>query len=260
MGLDVAMVSSTRAYDRRPMRHSIGWFRNAEGRSWLVAGQSGATVFVVVAAFVAFLAVACGSGGDNGESAVPPDSTGSVVGGGREVVVVIGDSITHLGQAVIEAELGSDREVIVDGRSGFRVDQQQPSAERMASGPADQVIIELGTNDVMQGWDPGRSANELGHMVGLFSQARCIHLVMINESMPSAAGEARSRARRLNVMMKEIALGDPRINLIDVPTIMQNYEAADPDEPFTFDGVHPTEQGQVVLVDAYGEALDACQG
>lgn len=197
--------------------------------------------------------VGCGSTADR----VPGSSTTGASTATVDVVV-IGDSITEQGRPVIEQRIGALRRVIVDGRSGFRVDQQLSTAQRLAAVQPDQVIIELGTNDVLQGWDLDRSADGLRQVVDLFGSSRCIHLVMIDENMPSADGESRERARRLNAAMADIASSDGRVHLIDVPSLVERFETVDPGEPYALDGVHPTEAGQSTLVDAYVDALDRC--
>lgn len=210
---------------------------------------------VVLVTLCVGVVASCSTEGERSEPHLPKSTLGA---SGFETVAVIGDSITYQGRTVIEEVLGDDYVVLVDGRSGFRVGEQLPAAEKLALGVVDQVIIELGTNDVMQGWDLDRSGSDLRGIVELFSQTRCIHLVKVDESISSLDGEAGSRARRLNAVMDEIAASESRVSVVDWPTVVQRYEVDNPGREITYDGVHPTEEGQQLLVEAYRDALASC--
>lgn len=180
------------------------------------------------------------------------------IGKNRPPVAVIGDSITEQGQKAIFNDLSADYKLTVDGKGGFRIDEQLPTAERFATRRFDQVIIELGTNDVMQKWSLGDSEANLRQIVSMFPDARCVHLVDVNESLSSRTVDAPARARQLNQAMRGIAASDSRVDIIDWAGIVRRYETVDPAEPITTDGIHPGPTGQDLLVSAYEDALKSC--
>lgn len=219
------------------------------------------TVLAVSLAFMGLSACTSDPGGDG----VSGDSTPASVRADAErvpssmtSVLVIGDSITAQGRDVIFDVLGSRYDVSVDGRSGFRTDQQVATARRLAKRDFDQVIIELGTNDVFQGIAPESSGAALSEIIGSFDSARCVHLVDVDESMSSLDPDLPGRAQRINAVIRGIADDDPRIGVISWSAIVRDYDESANGEPVTVDGVHPGRAGQRLLVDAYLAALDGC--
>ena len=65
-------------------------------------------------------------------------------------VLVLGDSITDHGQRELNDELGPLYALSIEGQDNFRLDEQIPAAERWATRPFQQVVINLGTNDAVQ--------------------------------------------------------------------------------------------------------------
>lgn len=173
-------------------------------------------------------------------------------------VLVIGDSITAQGKDVIVDRLGPRYDLSVDGKSGYRADQQVATAHQLATRGFDQVVIELGTNDVFQGVDPEVTGESLHQIVEAFGSARCIHIVDVNESMPSEDHDLPARAERLNAVIRRIADGDPRIGVVGWAGIVRGYDGSRHGEPIAADGVHPGAAGQDLLVGAYLDALEAC--
>lgn len=173
-------------------------------------------------------------------------------------VLVLGDSITDQGQKAIRAELRSSYDVSVDGKAGARADEQVASAGRWASRPFEQVIVNLGTNDVMQPWPLEQTEASLTEILSRYPTARCLHLVTINEVMPNQDGiDSFGRARELNAWMRARAASDPRVGLIDWAALVAEQWATTGVDP-TRDGVHPTPEVQELLAVEYERALDAC--
>jgi hypothetical protein len=177
----------------------------------------------------------------------------------RPPVALIGDSITAMSATALHRRLDGDWSVTIDGRPGFRIDQQLDAARRIAARAPEQVVINLGTNDVNQGVDLAASAAAMEQMVSLFGSARCIHLVTVNESMLAGNLEARRGAETLNAAYRAIAEQDPRVRIIDWAAIVDGWQARHPGESITTDTVHPTDEGIDLLVTAYGEALASCE-
>jgi len=174
-------------------------------------------------------------------------------------VALIGDSITAMSATSLHRRLDDDWSVTIDGRPGYRVDQQLDAARRIAARGPEQVVINLGTNDVNQGVDPASSAAAMVEMVSLFDSARCIHLVTVNESMLDGNLEVRRSAETLNEAYRAIAARDPRVRIIDWAGMVEDWQAAHPGRSITTDTVHPTDEGIDLLVSAYDEALTSCE-
>jgi hypothetical protein len=172
-------------------------------------------------------------------------------------VLVLGDSITDRGQQALKDELGPLYSLSMDGKTSFRTDQQMPSAERWSSREFEQVVLNLGTNDVIQGSGVDQGAQNLAAMVAMFPQASCVHLVTINEMIPREASPTAMRdAKALNEQVRALAAADPRIRIVDWAAIVSDEYAAGTNP--TMDGVHPTEEGYEALASAYRTSLDTC--
>jgi len=171
----------------------------------------------------------------------------------------VGDSITAQAKDLLVRSLSSGYHLAIDGRSNYRVAEQLPAAARMAGGDPEQVIINLGSNDVGSEVPTDESAASLAEMVALFPAARCVHLVTINESMgvPTAA-KGPVLARDLNARIRALAATDPRIRIVDWAQIVRDFEAVNGPGSATSDTVHPTWDGQRVLIAAYQRSLDSC--
>ena len=176
---------------------------------------------------------------------------------GPGLVAVVGDSITERGQAVLVDVLGPTWPLAIDGRSGYRVAEQQPAAEELARQDPSQVVVNLGSNDVLQGADLERAAAELRTMIATFPRAACIHLVTINEHMVSGLGSRTDAAVELNAAIASIAAEDPRIDLVDWAAAVEQDEAGS-DGPLVPDTIHPSRRGQLLLAGLYADALAGC--
>jgi hypothetical protein len=175
-------------------------------------------------------------------------------------VVVIGDSITAGAEHTLRDQLGTDFALTIDGRPGYRVAEQLPTARNAAGFPFEQVVVNLGTNDVM-GADQALDASlaSISEIVTLFPEADCIHLVTVSEQMVSGSVDAPARAAAFNDGLEAIVATDPRVSLIDWSGIVAGWQADHPGELLTTDTVHPTDEGNELLVAAYGDALSGCQ-
>jgi hypothetical protein len=175
----------------------------------------------------------------------------------RPRVLVLGDSISDRGQRSLRDEVAGAFEVSIDGKASFTTQMMVPAAQRWSTRDFEQVIINLGSNDIAQGVDVDQSALTLAQMVDLFPEAVCVHLVTVTEAMPEAAGpDVRRRAAELNERMRSLAAEDERVRIVDWAAIVRD-EIAQGREP-TLDGVHPTNETHPRLAAAQAESLDAC--
>ena len=177
----------------------------------------------------------------------------------RPTVAVVGDSITEQGESALKQVLSGDWHLSIDGRPGYTVAEQIPAARTLGERGPSQVIVNLGTNDVMKGNDLTRSAADLAEVVGAFPEATCIHLVTINEGIELGGHPYADRSAEVNRSIAALAAADPRIHVIDWSAVVAAYESgAQADGPILVDTVHPSSWGQRALAMRYAEALTAC--
>jgi hypothetical protein len=177
----------------------------------------------------------------------------------RPRVAVVGDSITEQGESALEQVLSDDWRLDIDGRSGFTIAEQLPAARSLARDTPSQVIVNLGTNDVLNGRDLSGSAADLAEVVASFPSARCIHLVTVNEGIEVAGRSYADRSAQTNRAIVALAATDPRIDVIDWSAVVAAYEAGDQaDGPILTDTVHPSPRGQLALAVRYADALASC--
>jgi lysophospholipase L1-like esterase len=178
------------------------------------------------------------------------------LGQGSGSVLLLGDSITYGVEPTARERLGGRYSLSVEGIPGVEAPQEIAAAQSASQFPFDQVVVNLGTNDVS---DPEQDLNEtaaaLDQIVSSFATVDCVHLVTINERMLTD-GSSGPRAQQLNEVIRQIASRHDNAHIIDwAKTVHQS--AAD-DENITSDTVHPNERGNELLADEYGQALDSC--
>jgi lysophospholipase L1-like esterase len=174
-------------------------------------------------------------------------------------VVIIGDSITEQAEPLLLDQLQPDSVVRVRGRGGYRIEQMEPYAIEAAAAEPEQVIINLGSNDVLLNWPLDRSVDAYTRLLDYFSDARCVHVVTVNQGFRSDADSGLAfRALLLNNQIRELATAHGA-DVIDWSTLVALYEGSgSPDGPITSDSIHPTAVGEQIMADAYEEALRTC--
>jgi lysophospholipase L1-like esterase len=203
---------------------------------------------VSVAALLVCVAVALGA-----------TSVASPLSSERPPVALIGDSITWGASDTFQRVLGDRWRLMVDGRIGYRIAQQLPAAERAGRLPNRQVVINLGTNDVTNTDAPITSLIEdLRELIDRVRDAECIHLVTVNERIAGRGPAVQDRAAALNAAMRELAAGDPRIDVIDWSGALAAWEAEHPGRTLTSDTIHPNAEGNTLLAGLYRDALERC--
>ena len=179
-----------------------------------------------------------------------------------DAVAVVGDSITALDQPALEEDLGDSYRFTVTGNFGKTVAEVLPNAEVVAASKPSQVIVNLGTNDVLQGLPVDTSMTAMRQMIDLFPSARCIHLVNVNEHMvvQDTRTSRAAQAQRFNAALEDLAAGDGRVSIIDWNEVAAG-ELNDEEPPFsslTEDSIHPTAAGNTQLNELYATALADC--
>ncbi len=178
-----------------------------------------------------------------------------------ERVAVVGDSLVTFDEQALRTEMGDDFELVVSGNFGSQVLGAIPPAEIVSTTKAAQLIVNLGTNDVRAGTPVEQSMAALRALIGLFPDARCIHLVNINEHMVDGVTGQTSTdaARRYNDALEQLAESDDRLGIIDWNAEIEDTLQGDPPtSTLTTDSVHLTEEGNEALNGLYGRAVRGC--
>ncbi len=173
-------------------------------------------------------------------------------------IAVIGDSITLTSGGSLEDSL-ADFQPEIRAQLGATVNDMLPAGRELAAAKPQQVLIDLGTNDVNHGTPTDQTRAHLTEMVGLFPDAECIYLVDINTHMAEGGAPSAAAATAANTVISEIADSDDRIEVIGWNEIVtDDLEAHGGTSTLLTDTVHPTEAGQAELADAMGDAFDRC--
>lgn len=225
-------------------------------RVWVVAVLFGLVSALVIAG-VAVLVADSGTGvGQAAPAATVLGPVPAPAGSGAPVVVVVGDSITEQGEDELVAALGEEWDLVVDGRSGWTAGDMVPPARQLGVLEPTQVIVNLGTNDVLQGNRTGAAVDDLEEIIAAFPGASCLHLVTIADEIVWADVDRSAGAVELNDAIRGIVGTDPRVHLIDWAE--QVRADGGRTEELLHDTVHPTVVGHELLADAYGAALRDC--
>jgi lysophospholipase L1-like esterase len=182
---------------------------------------------------------------------------------GGEPVAVLGDSITALDAADMQQRFDGEYALVISAQFGRTA--EEALADTRAGGVdtgVEQVIVNLGTNDVLRGIPTATTVDALSALVGLFPGARCIHLVNVNEHLvEQSSGESRSAAAvELNEGIDRLAVSDDRLSVVDwaAATTATLNDADPPWSTLTSDSIHPTAEGNARLNDLHDEALRSC--
>ena len=178
---------------------------------------------------------------------------------GLDSVAVLGDSITVDTEDTMRARLGDSYDLAIDAVAGLTTTEQIAGADRLVARavPADQLVVNLGTNDVSFDVPLAESRRSLEAIIGRFGEARCIHLVTITDkAREEDPVVAWAEAVRFNEMLRTLA-GDPRVRFVEWAAVLDANDV-DGSGPLLKDRVHPNEAGQVALSDAVGESLAGC--
>jgi hypothetical protein len=177
----------------------------------------------------------------------------------KSAVGYLGDSITDQARPTLESDLAADPDK-VKAVGGIKIEEMVIPAQDLAALHPEQVVINLGTNNVLAIDPVDQEATSLQQLVDTFPAARCVHVVTINEHMASPPPkDLKAGAEQLNERIRAMAAADSRVRVVDWAKVVDDYDAAgDPDGPLTSDTVHPVGTGEKLLIDAYRRSIDAC--
>ena len=160
----------------------------------------------------------------------------------------------------LQQRLGRDFKLTVSARGGLTIGKSMGAAQLLAASKPTQVIIDLGSNDVLSAVSLAQAQTDLHTMVGLFKAADCIHLVNINTHMVALGrGPVATEANQLNDEIRKIAAANSAVDIIDWDKIISDDIAAHPPNgTLTGDTIHPGSRGQQLLADEADTVLHRC--
>lgn len=243
--------------------------------AWVIGSSAVALVLVGSAAIVGGVGreseTATGVGvNGGGTTQTAPDDTapGQRVGSHprptTHSVVIVGDSITYQSTDELHAladQRGISLTIEATPRATARLMLEQ--ARFVDPGRVDQMIINVGTNDIIQAVPLDRTLADIVELIRLYPEARCVHLVTINAHMVSLTDDRlHRRTLTMNGSLRYLAEEWPEVHLIDWAEILAESSES-PEMPMAGlllaqDSVHTNPFGQAVLADAYVAALDRC--
>jgi lysophospholipase L1-like esterase len=208
-------------------------------------------IALVLAAFGAFVLVAVliidASSGRAGDS-----------------VVLIGDSITDWNEGPLTDALGETYALAIRAKAGAETAELMPDAVAVAlAGKPDQVVINLGTNDMASGRSASDTIADIEAMVRLFPTAECVHVVTINPKMRTLENRADvQRVEELNEAIRSLPKRFDNVDIVPWDEIIDSdWDDHPPVGTLTEDTIHPTNPaGRTRLVELYSETLDGCGG
>jgi lysophospholipase L1-like esterase len=180
-------------------------------------------------------------------------------------VVILGDSITNASQGeLLERFADRDGDLTVDATPGYTAEEVlvQASAvvDELGDDEAEQVIVNVGTNDMFSGYDPARTRDDVVAIVDLFPNARCVHVVTISERIFNfEIPDLPDRIVELNGLLEDLAGERSQVRILDWNEVLDDPPGdLETSDLLRSDTVHTSPEGEQVLADAYLEALDDC--
>jgi lysophospholipase L1-like esterase len=163
-------------------------------------------------------------------------------------VAAIGDSITRMVDGDIHNVLDGDYAVSVRGIDGATTAEMQPYADAYAAGVAggkpDIVVMNLGTNDSFRGLSLFAAALQLLAMDAKFPDACTVSVTLNTHTFAAVMNEYHAE---LNKGIRQ------HPHVVDWDAIVATSRV-----PLTYDGIHPTDQGRVMLAQAIRAQVDSC--
>lgn len=172
-------------------------------------------------------------------------------------VALLGDSITDQSRERLHDGLGESYRIDVRATPGVEISEMVDEARLTMRRPPDQVIVNLGTNDVLNELPPEDSATVLEVLLDQLDEVPCVHLVTINELMVSLEDEGLGqRAASLNEHIRRIA-EERGYEVIDWTAALEGATDEPGAEGLLTDTVHLTDEGERLLVNVYEDAVSS---
>lgn len=139
-----------------------------------------------------------------------------------------------------------------EGHSGWRIADIHSYIHRwLTDHPADIILLLIGTNDVLQGYDPTRPPTPLSDLLDRIYQLLPNVIVLLGTLPPIDEPYFQRRVQAFNAYLPSIvqlqADRGRRIQLVDIYTAITSKDL--------IDGVHPTPAGHQKIAEAWAQVL-----
>jgi lysophospholipase L1-like esterase len=172
-------------------------------------------------------------------------------------VAIVGDSITALSDqwyGRLDPALADTYAYNVAATTGMRIDQMQPELDRLLTAWPDDVVINLGTNDMTQSWPTWEQSFDA--MWAAVADESCVVYVTLRTHVSWPVGA------QINAKIAATAAANPNVRIYDWETDINAAIAALQADtslpPPMYDPVHPTPAGSEILAAGIRGALDTC--
>ena len=168
-------------------------------------------------------------------------------------IALDGDSITALSASDLQATLEPTYQINLYDQAGWRIAQVAPAVtiQVTSTPPPDAVVINLGTNDVIQQTLTWQA--DYNSMFASVQNDPCVVLFNINRIIDNYNPNGTVTAEQINAYLASLASAHPNVHIIDWDAAVQANISL-----LTFDFIHPSPAGQQWIADQTKMALDSC--
>lgn len=170
-------------------------------------------------------------------------------------VAIAGDSITLVSGPSFYSALDSDYRVDLRAWLGATARGMETQVHELARHHPRIAVVNLGSNDVLQGKPLDKAVETLGEYVQVFreSGAECIHLVTLNTGMLAAGSDpVADDARWVNDQIRGLADSAPDVVVVDWDGALAAREDRAVLVP---DTVHPDTAGSDLLAETVASSV-----
>jgi len=183
---------------------------------------------------------------------------GGSPGASKPSVVFDGDSITVLATPAIHQLLDPSYDVDVLAVIGIRISQSLPALESVLRFHPDAVVVNLGTNDALQGGVHPDWVSSWDKLIRITRNTPCVVLTTVNPAADALSH--RPIATRINADIRALAARDPKkYKVADWSRFLSRHVSNQRTylraEPIL---IHPTPAGAVKLATLDQNALAKC--
>ncbi|MBK5221931.1 MAG: SGNH/GDSL hydrolase family protein [Acidimicrobiia bacterium] len=178
-------------------------------------------------------------------------------------VLVVGDSITDMSREAIIGAVADDQiELRIEAVPGATSTQMRERVTPLAGEVGEQVVINLGTNDIIGGRDPAETAVEIAALVDQHPGVRCVHVTTVNPGVVTFVdADVDQQVIAFNLGMFDLERQRLHVNVIDwAGALADPPDGGVATDYLEDDGIHPNEAGTQLLARLYAEALASCKG